>query len=155
MRAMNSLTLNEKGFSDPVPIKQLSFSGLPYNKGSILVLADSTLTGKPASDIIYIGRTKKPTKRIFAGYLGGVGGKVTRKISGHLLNDGYLEKVTLSYMLTDTPKAAQKELLESFKKEHGEYPIWNASKKPVVAVKRAPKAALRARQARKAVKPKA
>jgi len=152
MKAMNSLTLKDKGFSDPVPIKQLSFSSLPYNKGSILVLADNTLTGKPVSDIIYIGRTKKPTKRVFAGYLSGVGGKATRKISAHILKDGYLEKVTLSHMLTDTPKVTQKKLLESFKKEHGEYPVWNASKKPVVPVKSAPKVVLRAR---KAVKPKA
>jgi hypothetical protein len=32
-------------------------------------------------------------------------------------------------MLTDNPKLAQKELLGSFKKEHGEYPSWTASKK--------------------------
>jgi hypothetical protein len=151
---MNSLNLKEKGFSDPVPLKSLSFSALPFNKGCILVLADSTLAGKPASDILYIARTKKPTKRVFAGYLGGVGGKATRKINAHLLNDGYLEKATFSYMLTDTPKATQKELLESFKKEHGEYPAWNASKKPSVAAKPAPKAALRIRPNRKAAKTK-
>ncbi len=152
---MNSLTLKEKGFSDPVSIKELNFSSLPYNKRSILVLTDKTLTGKPASDILYIGRTKKPIKRVFVGYLCGIGGKVTRKINRHLLNDGYLEKVALSYMLTSTPKTTQKELLESFKKEHGEYPIWNASKNPPASVKPAPKAVLRARPTRKAVKPKA
>ncbi len=59
---MNSLTLKEDGFTDFVPLKGLPFSSLPYNKSSVIVIADSTLTGKPASDIVYIGKTKKPTK---------------------------------------------------------------------------------------------
>lgn len=74
---MNSLTLKEKGFAEFVPLKGLQFSSLPYNKASVLVLADNTITGKPASDILYIGRSKKPTKRVFGGYLGGYGGKTT------------------------------------------------------------------------------
>jgi hypothetical protein len=152
---MNSLSLKEKGFSDFAPLKTLCFSNLPSNQGCIIILADSTLTGKPASDILYIGKTKKPAKRVLAGYLCGVGGKATRKINTHLLNDGYIEKVTVSYMLTDTPKTAQKELLENFKKEHGDYPAWNAAKKPAAPIKPAPKAPAKSRPRRKAAKPKA
>jgi hypothetical protein len=129
---MNSLTLKEKGFAEFVPLKELRFSILPFNKGSVLVLIDNTLTGKPASDILYIGKSRKPAKRVLGGYLAGYGGKTTRKISSKLLDDGYIEKVAVSWMLTDDPKAAQEELLESFKKEHGEYPSWNASKKTSV-----------------------
>ena len=44
-------------------------------------------------------------------------------------------------MLTDNPKAAQQELLESFKKEHGEYPAWNASKKTLQKPQPKPKVA--------------
>src|SRR5271157_3914514 len=127
---MNSLTLKENGFTEFVPLKGLAFYSLPYNKGSVLVLADNTLTGKPTSDILYIGRTKKPTKKILGGYLAGYGGgKTTRKISSRLLDDGYIEKVAIGWMLSDNPKAAQQELLESFKKDHGEYPAWNAPNK--------------------------
>ena len=42
-----------------------------------------------------------------------------------LLNDGYLEKVAVSWRVSDDPKVTQQELLESFKKQHGEYPAWN------------------------------
>jgi hypothetical protein len=126
---MNSLTLKENGFAEFVPLKGLSFSSLPFDKSSVFVLADCTLTGKPASDILYIGKSKKPTKRVFGGYLAGYGGKTTRKINSILLNDGYLEKVIIGWMLSENPKLAQKELMESFKKEHGEYPAWNVSKK--------------------------
>jgi hypothetical protein len=136
---MNSLTLKENGFADFLPLKGLQFTSLPYNKNSVLVLADSTLTGKPTSDILYIGRSKKPTKRILGGYLAGYGGKTTRKIHSMLFDDGFIEKVAVSWMISDDPKATQKELLENFKKEHGEYPTWNASKKPVAKPQQAPK----------------
>jgi hypothetical protein len=126
---MNSLTLKEHGFADFIPIKGISFSTLPNDKSSVLVLADCSLTGKPTSDILYIGKSKKPSKRVFGGYLSGYGGKTTRKINSMLLNYGYLEKVAISWMVRDNPKVAQQELLDSFKKEHGEYPAWNISKK--------------------------
>jgi hypothetical protein len=127
---MNSLTLKQKGFAEFVPLKGLPFSSLPFNKSSVLVLADTTLSGKPVSDILYIGKSKKPTKRVFGGYLAGFGGKTTRKISSKLLDDGYIEKIVVSWLITDNSRLAQQELLEQFKKEHGEYPAWNVSKKP-------------------------
>ena len=126
---MNSLTLKDKGFVEFVPLKELEFCSLRSNKGAVVVLADSSITGKPASDILYIGRTKKPVKRIFGGYLAGYGSKTTRKISSKLIDDGSIEKVAISWMLTDNPKALQQELLENFKKDNGEYPAWNTSNK--------------------------
>jgi hypothetical protein len=127
---MNSLTLKEKGFVEFVPIKSLSFSSLAGNKSSVLVLVDSSFTGKPTSDILYIGKSKKPYRKVFGGYLSGFGGKATRKINSMLLKEGFLEKVIISWMVSENPKLLQQELLENFKKEHGEYPSWNVSKKP-------------------------
>ena len=126
---MNSLSLKENGFAAFVPIKDLQYSGLSNEKNSVLILVDSTLTGKPTSDILYIGKSKKPSKRVFGGYLSGFGGKKTRKINAMLLTGGFLEKVNISWKSVGNPKVAQKELLEQFKKEHGEYPSWNITKK--------------------------
>jgi hypothetical protein len=42
-------------------------------------------------------------------------------------------------MSSDKPKSSQKELLESFKKEHGEYPTWNVSKKTPAKTQKAAK----------------
>jgi hypothetical protein len=131
----------------------LTFSILPFNKGTVLVLADSTVTGNAASDILYIGKTKKLTKRILVGYLGGYGRKETRKINSKLLNDGYLEKVSVSWMLNDNPKVAQQELLEKYKKEHGEYPAWNQSKSISPKSQPTPKVAKAKPAARKPAKP--
>ena len=126
---MNSSTIKEKGFCEPAPLKGLLFSSLPLNKSGVFILVDTTLTGKPVSDIVYIGKSKNPAKRIFGGYLAGYGGKTTRKINSKLLDDGYIEKVAVSWMLSDDPKLTRQKLLECFKKEHGEYPAWNAQKK--------------------------
>jgi hypothetical protein len=137
---MNSSTLQEKGFGKFVPLKELAFSSLPFSKGSVLILADITLTGKP-SDILYIGKSKKPVKRVFGGYLSGFGGKATKKIHNKILNDGYIEKISISWMLSENPKTKQQELLESYKKEHGVYPAWNAQNKVPQKAQPTPKVA--------------
>lgn len=136
---MNSFNLKEKGFTDSVPLKGLQFTSLPNNTNSVLVLTDSTITGQTASDILYIGKTKKPAKRIFGGYIAGYGGKTTRKIHSLLFRDGFIERVAVCWMTTDNTKTTQKELLENFKKEHGEYPNWNTSGKPQPQVKTKPR----------------
>ena len=146
---MNSSTLKEKGFAEFVPLKGLSFSNLPLNKGSILVLADITLAGKSPSDILYIGKSKKSAKRIFGGYLAGYGGKASRKIHSMLMNDGYIEKVSISWIPSDDPKASQQELLDDYKKEYGDCPPWNLSKKNSVSVKATSPKSAKPRVARK------
>ncbi|MCW4030161.1 MAG: hypothetical protein NWE92_11010 [Candidatus Bathyarchaeota archaeon] len=130
---MNSLTLKENGFKTFLSLKELTFSGLSSNKNSVLVLVDTTLTEKPTSDILYIGKTKKPAKRIFGGYIAGYGGKTTRKINSMLLDEGYLEKIAVGCMESDNPKVAQQQLLDDFKKEYGQYPAWNLNKKATPA----------------------
>lgn len=149
---MNSSTLKQNGFAEFSPLKGLPFSSLPSNKSSVLVLADTSLSGKPTSDILYIGKSKNLTKKIFGGYLGGYGGKTTRKISSKLLSDGYIEKVAVSWLLSDNPKVTQQGLLDSFKKEHGEYPVWNAQKKAPQKTQSPPPKAAKTRTARKPAK---
>jgi hypothetical protein len=146
---MNSLTLKQKGFSDFVLLQKLTFSSLPQNKGTLIVLADITQAGKPTSELLYIGKTKKPSKRVFGGYIAGYGGKTTRKINSELLNDGFIEKVAIGWMESDDPKQAQQQLLDDFKKEHGDCPPWNLSKKTVATAEPAPAKAVSTRPARK------
>jgi hypothetical protein len=125
---MNSLNLKEKGATELILLKELKFEMVPRNKGCVIVLTDKTLTGKPTSDILYIGRSKNPSKKIFGGYLSGYGGETTKKINSKLFDEEYLEKTLVSWVLCSDPKTIQKELLEAFKKEHGTYPLWNKKK---------------------------
>lgn len=126
---MNSKTLKENGFTDPCSLKELSLANMPKNEGHVFVLVDKTLSEKPGSDLLYIGRAKKPLKKILGGYVGGVGGKAVKRIHDALFDGGYVEKVSISWMASADPKAAQTELLEKFKSEHGGYPAWNSPAK--------------------------
>jgi hypothetical protein len=123
---MNSLTLKEKSFIEFSPLKDVNFSLVP-NKACVIALTDKSLAGKP-TDIIYIGKSKKPAKRILGGYLAGYGGKTNKKINAKLFEEGFLEKVLISWLPSEDPKTTQKELLEAFKKEHGTLPAWNIKK---------------------------
>ncbi|HVP17207.1 MAG TPA: hypothetical protein VMT42_07555 [candidate division Zixibacteria bacterium] len=127
---MNSVTMKEMGFTEWYPLRTLSFSNLPYNKGSVFVIIDKTISGKTVSDVMYIGRSKKPTKKILGGYFSGYGGKSSQKINRKLFDEGYMDKTAISWVLSDNPKAMQKELLSKFNEEHGEFPSWNVKKKP-------------------------
>jgi len=126
---MNSTSIKEMGFTEWYPLKSLSFSNLPYNKGSVFVIIDKTLSGKGVSDVIYVGRSKKLTKKILGGYVSGYGGKNAKKINSKLFDEGYMDKTAISWILSDDPKSLQKELLTKFSKEHGEVPSWNVKKK--------------------------
>ncbi len=134
---MNSKTLIETGFAEWFPLKTLMHSNLPADKGSVIVIVDKELSGKPESDILYIGRTKKPVKRILGGYLAGYGGKNTKK-NQMLFDEGYIEKAAIAWILTEKPRIMQEELLAKFKADHGELPIWNTKKKLNVKPKGTP-----------------
>lgn len=126
---MNSKTLVEKGFSACIPLKNVSLSVLPQDKSSVIVIVDQELSGSPMSDILYIGRAKKTAKKLMGGYLAGYGGKTSKKINELLFDNGYMEKVAISWTLTDKPRLMQKEMLAEFKDEHGNLPSWNSKKK--------------------------
>lgn len=132
---MNSKTLFETGFSECIPMKNLSFSVLPQDKSSVIVIVNMELQGKPESDILYIGRAKKAAKKIMGGYLAGYGSKTNKKINQMLLDEGYMEKAAIIWTLTDKPRLMQKELLAKFKDAHGDVPLWNAKKKLSIKTK--------------------
>jgi hypothetical protein len=126
---MNSQTLTKSGFSAFLPLRELSLAKLPKEEGHVLVLIDNTLSGKAESDILYIGRARKPARKVLGGYVGGFGGKTSKRINRALFNDGYIEKVSVGLMASKNPRTAQRELLERFRSEHGSYPVWNSPSK--------------------------
>ena len=126
---MNSLTLKEIGFSDLLPLGTLSFSNLPQNKSIVFAIVNTTLSGKPETDILYLGRAKKPARKLLGSLIAGYGGKSSKKINTKLFNDGYFEKAAVTWIISDDPRATQKELLNKFIEEQGGYPSWNVAKK--------------------------
>jgi hypothetical protein len=126
---MNSKTLKEDGFADFHSLRELALQNMPGDEGHVFVLIDETLSEKPASDVLYIGRAKKPIRKVFGGYIGGSGGRTIKRIHEALFNDSYVEKIAISWLASDNPKRTQRELLEKFKSIHGQYPPWNTPKK--------------------------
>jgi hypothetical protein len=61
---MNSKTLIETGFAEWFPLKTLTHANLPSDKGSVIIIVDKELAGKPESDILYIGRIQTDKPRI-------------------------------------------------------------------------------------------
>jgi len=129
LKNMNSRTLKENGFVDFHPLRGLALHNMPGDEGHVFVLIDETLSEKPTSDILYIGRANKPIKKIFGGYIGGSGGRTIKRIHAALFNDTYIEKTSISWLASNNPKRTQGELLEKFKSIHGQYPPWNTPKK--------------------------
>lgn len=128
----------ETGFIEWFPLKTLTHANLPADQGIVVVIVDTELSGKPESDVLYIGRTKKPVKKIFGGFLGGYGGKNTKKINQMLFDEGYIEKASIGWVKTDKPRIMQEELLVKYKAEHNDVPAWNAKKKLNVKLKETP-----------------
>jgi excinuclease UvrABC nuclease subunit len=126
---MNSSTLKENGFTEFLSLKNISFSNLPSNKSCVFAIINNAVSEKSTSDILYIGKAKKLTKRVLGGYIGGYGGKNIKKINAKLIDEGYIEKTSIGWILSDKPKELQEELLIKFKTEHSNYPLWNAAKK--------------------------
>jgi hypothetical protein len=126
---MNSITLKAIGFSDLIPLCNLSFLNLPSDKSIVFALVDKSLSGKTGSDIMYIGRAKNPVRKIMGSYLAGFGGKTSKKIFAKLFDEGYIEKIALSWIESDNPRVTQQEFLAKFVEEHRMYPNWNVAKK--------------------------
>ena len=126
---MNSSTLKEMGFSDLMPLNQLSFSDLPQNNGIVFAIVNTALTGKPGTDIVYLGRAKKPARKLLGSVIAGYGGKNSRKINTKLFNEGSFEKSAVTWIVSDDPKATQNDFLKKFVEEQGDSPIWNVTKK--------------------------
>jgi hypothetical protein len=126
---MNSKTLIDTGFGEWFLLKNISHANVPSDQGIVIAIVNKEPENKAESDILYIGRTKKPAKRILGGYLAGFGGKNTKKINQMLFSEGYLEKVAISWVPTAKPRIMQEELLVKFQDDHGKMPAWNANKK--------------------------
>lgn len=150
---MNSSTLKEMGFSDLSPLSHLSFSDLPQNNGIVFAIINTALTGKPGTDIVYLGRAKKPARKLLGSVIAGYGGKNSRKINAKLFNDGSFEKAAVTWIVSDDPKTTQKDFLSKFVEEQGDSPVWNVAKKmPAKPVTPEPKkATTKPRSARKLV----
>ncbi len=79
-------------------------------------------------DILKYGSTKQLRQRIFANYLGGIGGETTKRIHYELFSKNMIDRVEVSWLETkDAEEAKEKEtsFRNAYKKTKGQRPEWD------------------------------
>ncbi len=110
------------GFSNWTSLRELSIGVVPeYGDLSCVYCIRSAQTG----EVLYIGSTGCLRRRIFGNYIGGVGGRTTRRLHGILFTDEEVTNVELAYAETNEYRTREKQLLRAFRLEHGRLPRWN------------------------------
>ncbi len=78
-------------------------------------------------EILKFGSTGRLRRRIFAEYLGGVGGETSQRIYAALFTDNMIDHVELAWLVVkDKGEAEQKEkeFRDAYKKAKGRRPAW-------------------------------
>ena len=115
------------GFVNWTPLSVLSVSNLPDELSGVYIFTNDELIRYPKgnSDILYIGQTNNYRRRIFANYIGGVGGATTQRIHSILFVDGFIDKVKVGFKVWEEFKNEEKRLRNSFRRIYGALPLWN------------------------------
>lgn len=115
------------GFEIWTRLKALSVSHLHETLCGVYIFRHNEEIQYPNgnSDILYIGQTGNYRQRLFGNYLGGVGGKTTKRIHRLLFNDNYIEKVIVGFKICTDYKREEKRLRNLFRRQYGKLPVWN------------------------------
>ena len=79
-----------------------------------------------SGDVLYIGSTSNIRRRLFGNYIGGVGGRTTKRLHGLLFDEGHIQSLEIGVR----PSAGYPDLEASLKAQYrgshdGRLPPWN------------------------------
>jgi hypothetical protein len=133
---MKTKKLTDLGFTKWHPLTEVSASELK-NTGEVVFVLRYKGTGQRAvPEVRYIGRAKRPMRKILGGLVGGYGGKTTMGINKKLMTRNTISRINISWRASKDSKAEQKKILEEYKAVNGDVPLWNRKKgKPKAAPK--------------------
>jgi len=106
---------------------EISPSKLPENKAGVYVFTHNEAIEYPKgfSEVLYIGRTDNFRRRLFGNYIGGVGGKTTKRIHEYLFNQGFIHKINVGFKICEDYKREEQKLRKVFREIFGNNPLWN------------------------------
>jgi len=115
------------GFKNWTPLMEISPSKLPENKAGVYVFTHNEAIEYPKgfSEVLYIGRTDNFRRRLFGNYIGGVGGKTTKRIHEYLFNQGFIHKINVGFKICEDYKREEQKLRKVFREIFGNNPLWN------------------------------
>jgi hypothetical protein len=79
-------------------------------------------------ELLKYGNTGRLLRRLFAEYIGGVGGSTTQFIHGKLFVEGMINHVEVAWMATKDKAEAErkeKEFCDAYRKAKGRRPAWD------------------------------
>jgi hypothetical protein len=151
---MKTEKLTDLGFTKWHPLAEISASDFG-GAGEVVFVLRYKGTGKRAlPEVRYVGRSKRPMRKILGGLVGGYGGKTTTGLNKKLMTRNTISRINISWKASKDSKVEQKKILEEFRALNGDVPLWNRGKvKPKAAPKtKDPKQVKPAKPAKK-VKP--
>ena|SRR5712692_6176423 len=108
-----------------LPLSHLTVADFPRfgDFPAVYAFRDST-----TKDILKYGSTDTLRRRIFANYIGGVGGNTTKRIHTDLFAKGWGSRVEVAWSETKEDEEArriEKELRATYEKDNGRLPQWD------------------------------
>jgi hypothetical protein len=133
---MKTDKLTDLGFTKWHPLTEISASEFK-NAGEVVFVLRYKGTGqRDVPEVRYIGRAKRPLRKILGGLVGGYGGKTTKGLNKKLMTRNTISRINISWKTSRDSKSEQNEILDEYKTINGDVPLWNRKNvKPKVAPK--------------------
>ena len=122
---MKANRLAEIGFKEWHSLQGISASDLIGLGETIFIVGLKDPRSKSVSEIWYIGRAKRPMRKVLGGLVAGYGGKETLRIHKKLMAKEAMGRVQISWKTSRDSKGEQRRLLSEYRDEHGDLPLWN------------------------------
>lgn len=147
---MKASRLAELGFKEWHSLQGVSASDLVAVGETVFMVGLRGPRSRGTPEIQYIGRAKRPMRKILGGLVAGYGGKETLRIHKELATREALGRAEISWKTSKDSKAEQRKLLSEYTGEHGVVPPWNRKGKAKTANKKTAKAKAASERARTA-----
>jgi hypothetical protein len=133
---MKTEKLTDLGFTKWHPLAEISASDLKGTGEVVFVLRYKGTGKRSVPEVRYIGRSKRPIRKILGGIVGGFGGKTTTDINRKLMTRNIISRINISWKASKDSKLEQKKILKEFSALNGDVPLWNRVKaKPKTKLK--------------------
>ena len=150
---MEAENFADLGFKKWHKVSTLSASDLK-GAGEIVFVLRQSSRGRKTPEVRFIGRSKRPVKKILGGIISGSGGKAAIKIHRALMKGNAIDSTSISWKASKDSKAEQRKLLSEYKSKHGSLPSWNGGGKQKPGKAKPPKTT-KAKKVGQAGKPRA
>jgi hypothetical protein len=125
---MKTDKLTDLGFTKWYPLAEISASEFKDAGEVVFVLRHKGTGQRAVPEVRYVGRAKRPLRKILGGLVGGYGGKTTAGINKKLMTRNTIRRINISWKASKDSKTEQSKILEEYKALNGDIPLWNRKK---------------------------